>query len=345
MSDKTGIAWTSATWNPVTGCAKVSAGCKHCYAERDWQRLASAPHTVYAGRAFTDVRVHPERFDQPLRWRRPRRIFVNSMSDLFHETIPDAAIDAILAVMLLAPHHTFQVLTKRPERMRNYFAAPGLYHRILARTNSLRIAYPRLHLDKIPIDNPASRFARHIWWGVSAEDQETADERIHILLQVPVAHHWLSAEPLLGPLVLEEIPVGMFGPLRPHGGHSARNPRLDWVVVGGESGSKARPFHAEWARALRQECAEAGVPFFMKQLGANAFDRQARCYTKDRAGADPSEWPEDLRVREYPDEPVFAKTGLANWPDLSEKEVEQLLANGRTTIAVTDKDNERDGHP
>ena len=103
MSNKTGIAWTESTWNPVTGCTKVSAGCKHCYAERDWRRLAAASHTVYAGRAFTDVRVHPERLDQPLRWKRPRRIFVNSMSDLFHEAVPDAAIDAILAVMLLAP--------------------------------------------------------------------------------------------------------------------------------------------------------------------------------------------------------------------------------------------------
>lgn len=329
MSAKTGIAWTQATWNPVTGCTKVSAGCKHCYAERDWQRLASASHTVYAGRAFTDVQVHPERFDQPLRWRRPRRIFVNSMSDLFHAVIPDAAIDAILAVMLLAPHHTFQVLTKRPERMQTYFTAPDLYDRVLAAASAVRAVHPRLRLDEIPIDNPASCFAQHIWWGVSAEDQEAADERIPILLQVPVAHHWLSVEPLLGPLNLEEVPVGMLGPLRPYSRPNPRLPRLDWVVVGGESGPKARPFHAEWARALRLECARAGVPFFMKQFGANAFDQQARCYTRHRAGTDPTEWSEDLRVREYPDEPVFTKAGPGNWPDLPEAEVAKILANGR----------------
>lgn len=319
MADKTGIAWTESTWNPVTGCTKVSAGCKHCYAERDWQRLASAPHTIYAGRAFADVRVHPERFDQPLRWRRPRRIFVNSMSDLFHEAIPDAAIDAILAVMLLAPHHTFQVLTKRPERMRAYFAAPDLYDRVLACANAVRATHPRLGLDSIPIDNPASRFARHIWWGVSAEDQETADVRIPILLQVPVAHHWLSAEPLLGPLRLDQVPVVAEGPLRPHRLPSDRLPRLDWVVVGGESGPKARLCHADWITRIVKECAEAHIPIFVKQMGAVFIDEQdgvaghnlivdandqgwVRRRLDHRAGADPQEWPDTLRVREYPHE-------------------------------------------
>ncbi|MCL4722888.1 MAG: DUF5131 family protein, partial [Rhodocyclaceae bacterium] len=112
MGDKTGISWTDASWNPVSGCAKVSAGCKHCYAEREWGRLQHLEN--YAGRAFTDVGCHPDRLDQPLRWRRPRKVFVNSMSDLFHEAVPDEFIDRVFAVMALAKQHTFQVLTKRP---------------------------------------------------------------------------------------------------------------------------------------------------------------------------------------------------------------------------------------
>ena len=317
MADNSGIAWTDATWNPVTGCTKVSQGCKHCYAEREWGRLAGASHTVYAGRAFTDVRIHTERLDQPLRWRRPRRIFVNLMSDLFHEAVPDTFIDQVLAVMTLAPHHTFQVLTKRPERMLSYFATPDLYYRVLDAGNAVRQRNPKLHLDDIPIDNPASRFAPHIWWGVSAENQETADERIRILLQVPVAHHWLSAEPLIGPLDFEEVPVGMFGPLRPHGGTSSRNPRLDWVVVGGESGPKARPCHVDWITKIWGDCHRAGVPVFIKQMGAAYVDEKngvagAGLVIEDpvtqnrvrrlrhRAGADPDEWREYLRDREYP---------------------------------------------
>jgi protein gp37 len=118
MVDRTGIEWTDATWNPVTGCTKVSAGCKHCYAERDWPRLVHLP--AYQGRAFTDVACHPERLDRPLRWKKPRRIFVNSMSDLFHPDVPDAFADEVFAVMSLTPRHVFQILTKRPDRMRAY---------------------------------------------------------------------------------------------------------------------------------------------------------------------------------------------------------------------------------
>lgn len=309
MADKTRIAWSDATWNPITGCTKVSSGCKHCYAEREWRRLAAAPHTVYTGRPFTSVRVHPERFGQPLRWRRPRRIFVNSMSDLFHEAVSDGFIDQVLAVMLLAPHHTFQVLTKRPQRTRAYFAGADLYARVLAAANVLRADHPRLRLDCIGIDDPASPMARHIWWGVSVEDQKAADQRIPLLLEVPVANHWISAEPLL-----ERIEIGFAMPLGMAG--SSYKKSLKWVVVGGESGPYARPLLADWIRKMRDDCVQDGVPLLVKQLGTRFFDPRnaitgAEPWDGDdshalgrrlrhRSGADPAEWPDDLRVREYP---------------------------------------------
>ena len=132
MSDKTGIAWTEATWNPTTGCAKVSQGCKHCYAECDWARLSSIPGTAYTGRDFTDVQCHEERLTVPLRWKRPRKIFVNSMSDLFHEKVPDQFIDQVFAVTAVCRRHTFQVLTKRPERMQSYLMDEYVHDRIIA---------------------------------------------------------------------------------------------------------------------------------------------------------------------------------------------------------------------
>ena len=231
MSDKTGIAWTNATWNPITGCTKVSQGCKYCYAEREWGRLSANPKaTTYHGRAFTDVACHPERLDQPLRWKKPRMIFVNSMSDLFHETVPDAFIDNVFAVMALSPRHIFQVLTKRPGRMRDWFA-PGYDNREHEVGQAMReIAAARgsddAGLPEWPLPN--------VWLGVSVEDQPSADARIPVLLQTPAAVRWVSAEPLLGPINLEEVPVGMLGPLRPYGGSGSDTPRLDWVVAGGE---------------------------------------------------------------------------------------------------------------
>lgn len=209
------------------------------------------------------------RYDQPLRWRSPRRIFVRlADGDLFQESVPDAFIDRALTVMTVTPHHTFYVLTKHPERMRAYFADPGLYRRVLRASNAVRQAYPKRDLDSIPISNPASQFAPHIWWGVSIEDQDSADRRIPPLLQIPVANHWVSAEPLLGPIDFEEVPVGMFGPLRPYQDTEHRAPRIKWVVVGGESGPSALPMHPDWVISLRDQCQAAGVPFFFKRWGA-----------------------------------------------------------------------------
>lgn len=304
MADKTGISWTDATWNPVTGCAKVSQGCRHCYAERDWHRMQHLP--TYSGRTFTDVACHPERLDQPLRWRRPRMVFVNSMSDLFHQDVPDGFIDQVFAIMALANQHVFQTLTKRPDRMLAYLSTR---HR-QAHIERARVARIRLRPGGVCIDsehygggNVWSRWPLpHVWIGVSVEDQATADERIPLLIQMPAAIRWVSAEPLLGPVDLAPwlrdgtpTPDQVDGPL---GAHYLRHgaPLLDWVVVGGESGRKARIFDVAWARDLLHQCRASGVQFFMKQLGA----RPCGWSISSRSGADPSEWPEDLRVRQYP---------------------------------------------
>ncbi|MGC9207416.1 DUF5131 family protein [Acidithiobacillus sp.] len=257
MADKTGIAWTNATWNPVTGCSKVSQGCKHCYAEREWARLSANPKAInYYGRAFTGVACHEDRLDQPLRWKKPRMIFVNSMSDLFHESVPDVFIDKVFAVMALAEQHTFQILTKRPERMFKYLTTPGRMD-IIGNEAMPAVRSDCFGILEWPLPN--------VWLGVSAEDQESADERLFYLMNTPAAIRWLSAEPLLGPIDFEDVPVGMNGPLRPYGETNAT--KLDWIVVGGESGPEARPMHPDWVEAIQEQCTQAHVPFFFKQWG------------------------------------------------------------------------------
>ena len=196
MGDKTQIEWTDATWNPVTGCTKVSQGCKHCYAERVF------PRAYGKERKFTDVQCHPERLDQPLRWKKPRRIFVNSMSDLFHESVPDEFIDRIFAVMALAPRHSFQILTKRPHRMLDYLKpTTQLRCMVLGRAWEMLGRLPKYKHSGImerlfPLSN--------VHLGVSCEDQATADERIPLLLKTPAAVRFISAEPLLGSLDLSK---------------------------------------------------------------------------------------------------------------------------------------------
>lgn len=294
MSGNSKIEWTDATWNPVTGCSKVSQGCKHCYAEREWPRLSANPKTMYYGRQFTDVACHLERLSQPLRWQKPRMIFVNSMSDLFHEQVPDSFIDAVFAHMALAPQHVFQVLTKRPARMAAYLSALT-DNREEAVGEQVRLISKGKHSGML--DWPL----RNVWLGVSIEDQATADERIPLLLETPAAVRWISAEPLLGPVDLRwiddgaahrEVPRNEWGPVDDedsppglwwdvltgkrtimHGGArrfdewERTDGAVDWVVVGAESGPKARPMHPEWARVLRDQCAAAGVPFLFKQWG------------------------------------------------------------------------------
>lgn len=252
MGDKTKIEWTDATWNPVRGCSRVSEGCRNCYAEGVANRFKGEgmPYEgliAKGGQWNGQIKLVPENLDQPLRWNRPRRIFVNSMSDLFHENVPDDFIDQVFAVMALADRHTFQVLTKRPQRMMEY----------LKKFDS----QDALFRDKgLP----------NVWLGVSVEDQATADERIPLLLQTPAAVRWISAEPLLDHLDLCSIsPANQPKWIDAVNGWHFGRPcnKLDWVVVGGESGKNARPMQREWARSLRDQCQAAGVPFLFKQWG------------------------------------------------------------------------------
>lgn len=280
MSDKTGIEWTDATWNPVTGCAKVSQGCKHCYAEREWPRMTKLV-PAYAGRDFTDVRTHADRLDQPLRWKKPRMIFVNSMSDLFHVDVPDEFIDKVFAVMALSPQHTFQVLTKRPDRMRDYLSSVEVVQRVIHQAFKLDCEAGAWMNADHNIGGYKIMPLQNVWLGVSIEDQAAADERIPLLLDTPASVRWISAEPLLGPVDLNRILVN-----RERGFHASAlheqhddcyyqsNAQLDWVVVGGESGPKARPMHPNWALSLRDQCAAAGVPFLFKQWGEWLPDNQ-----------------------------------------------------------------------
>lgn len=277
------IEWTDGTWNPVRGCTRVSSGCggpgPHggCYAEIMAARFSNSAEELRAewiathpgeqiptfrdqwGHGFAEMRGGDHRWtgkvalvesqiDLPLRWKTPRRIFVNSTSDLFHEALPDEAVDRVFAVMAATPHHTYQVLTKRPERMRAYLSDVTNTGTRIAR-HWLRLAgWGKMF--ELPLTN--------VWLGVSVEDQERADERIPLLLQTPAAVRFLSCEPLLGAIDLTDALAPAVGrPFIP----------LHWVIAGGESGHNARPMHPEWARALRDQCTAAGVPFFFKQWG------------------------------------------------------------------------------
>jgi len=225
MADHSKIEWTDATWNPVTGCTKISPGCKHCYALTFAERFRGVPgHPFEQG---FDLRLWPDRLALPLAWRTPKRIFVNSMSDLFHERVPESFIDAVFRTMLAACWHQFQVLTKRPERM---------------------VAYLRRRaatLGSLATDHP------HVWLGSSIETQRYIG-RAEQVAALPSAVRFLSCEPLLGPLDLRSL-LGAGA--------------VNWVIVGGESGHHARPMDPAWAVDLRDQCAHAGVPFFFKQWG------------------------------------------------------------------------------
>jgi protein gp37 len=266
----TKIEWTEATWNPIVGCSIVSPGCTNCYAMRMADRLTSmavrrdgSGNVALRHYVSTTKRVHNERdghktvwtgvvnmapdaiLRAPLRRRKPTTYFVNSMGDLFHEDVPDEWIDRVFAVMALAPQHTFQALTKRAARMRAYVnAARG------------RNAFKTRNW---PLPN--------VWLGVSAEDQRRADERVPELVATPAAVRFVSAEPLLGPINLSS-PTLWCIPDHDSGGKLPALSSLDWIIVGGESGSGARPMHPDWARSIRDQCATAGVPYFFKQWGS-----------------------------------------------------------------------------
>ena len=250
MADNSKIEWTDATWNPVTGCSIVSPGCTNCYAMKlagtrlrnHWSRKgltdAHKAGPVWNGR----IRFNEEWLDQPLRWKRPRMIFVCAHGDLFAEGVTDDMIDKVFGVMALSPQHTFQVLTKRPERMLEYLrhVDENELDPILRSMDNMRPTWD--FFLEWPLPN--------VWLGVSAEDQTRADERIPHLIDTPAGIRFVSAEPLLGPIDFTAWPA------------------LDWIIVGGESGRRARPMHPDWPRQIRDDCLQMNIPLFFKQWGS-----------------------------------------------------------------------------
>jgi protein gp37 len=293
MADGTKIEWTDATWNIINGCSVVSPGCTNCYAMRlAGTRLKHHPSRAgltgetKAGPVWTgETRFNEPVLLDPIRWRRPRKIFVCAHGDLFHESVPDEWLDRVFAVMALASQHVFQVLTKRPERMRDYAHALVTGNRSIwaaARDlglNAAGIAETMTMLDWGGYEWRGANPLPNVWLGTSVEDQKRADERIPILLDTPAAVRWLSCEPLLGPIDLGVHMVAVHHHPDNRDRESSAMQSLikaardsigggiDWIVAGGESGPGARPMHADWVRPLRDQCAAAGVPFMFKQWG------------------------------------------------------------------------------
>ncbi|CAN7416144.1 DUF5131 family protein [Paraburkholderia hospita] len=316
MSAKTSIEWTDATWNPLRGCSRVSDGCRNCYAEKvamrfrgEGQPYEGLVRMTTQGPKWTgEIKLVPAALREPFGWATPRRVFVNSMSDLFHESVPFDFIASVFAVMSVTTRHTYQVLTKRPARMLEFFKWVADYDGIF---DDDRISNTLANMDipRVPhrpgrggYDNCGPGFPyENVWLGVSVEDQRTANERIPLLLQCPAEVRWISAEPLLGPVDLTHMPHGDESDLDALRGQisyamqhvamppSAASSRIDWVVCGGESGHGARPMHPDWARSLRDQCAAASVPFFLKQMGG----------IRDKRG-NLDDLPSDLQFREFP---------------------------------------------
>jgi len=291
MAEHSTIEWTDATWNPVTGCTIVSPGCTNCYAMRlAGTRLKNHPSRIgltkpsKAGPVWTgEVRFNEKALLEPLKWKRPRMIFVCAHGDLFHESVPDEWIDRVFAVMALCPQHTFQVLTKRSARMLAYMTDPTTRDRLTDAVRAIGRAYDSkphsakrriMTADDIVGWNAWATAGNlesgthawplpNVWLGVSAERQQEADARIPDLLATPAAVRFVSAEPLLGPIDLQTD-------LRRYLDHglSCRPGAIDWIITGGESGRGARPMHPDWARSIRDQCAAAGVAFLFKQWGA-----------------------------------------------------------------------------
>lgn len=287
MSGKSNIQWTASddgtpgqTWNPVIGCTRVSDGCNFCYAFElhdkrhvAWKRGNWPDAPVQYHKPFSKVQLLEQRLSDPLHWRSPRRVFVNSMADLFHEDVPFNFIDRVWEIMEHTPQHTYQILTKRAERMRS-------------------LVKEGLHWGRPPLPN--------VWLGVSVEDQAAADARIPLLVDTPAAIRFLSCEPLLGPVDLGRwlfdftpIPAGYVGISEYAPTHA-----LDWVIAGGESGRHARPCNLTWARSLRDQCQRGEVAFFLKQLGTDWARKQVGRHPH---GGVIGQWPEDLQVREWPE--------------------------------------------
>lgn len=347
------IQWTEKTWNPVVGCTPVSPGCLNCYAATMAPRLAAMGQKAYVGLTVKrkgscvaagpvdetpplqvgkvsrnvfngTVRCLPERLSIPLHWRKAKMVFVNSMSDLFHESVPFEFIDRAFAVMALCPQHTFQILTKRPERMAEYLMSRDREegeHREQVWNAKVRLQGKPVSPMVWPLPN--------VWLGTSVEDQKRADERIPWLLKCPAAVRFLSCEPLLGEIDLDRwlwkrcgagcSTAGYDSAPGFPGGHrcnTCNSPGYvasrenHWVIAGGESGPQSRACDIAWIRSIVKQCTDARVPVFVKQLGAmvsgqidhpdNEGYGVSGVRLEDRKGGDMAEWPEDLRVREFP---------------------------------------------
>lgn len=337
MADGSHIQWTDATWNTVTGCTRISEGCRLCYIDRQ-------PPFRMTGRRFDSPKIggttgllfHEDRFTLPLRWREPRNVFVNSLSDLFHADVPDEHIAAVFAAMALARQHTFQILTKRPARMRALLTSYAF--RLMCEDAEARI----VNDEASPIPQYKRRAWLKAWWssfaeplpnvhlGVSVESQKWADIRIRDLARTPAAVRFLSVEPLHEPVNLglghradsghdtdlldswnrvcldcSVSPADYVPSLEvPYFEYDEREPLpVDWIIVGGESGKDAAPCNLEWIGSVISQGRAAGVPVFVKQLGS-AWAREHRA--KHPKGGDPAEWPEQLRVREPAPKRTFA---------------------------------------
>jgi protein gp37 len=306
MGRETGISWTDSTWNPIRGCSRVSEGCRHLLDPLKWKPVFLKCDVC----GVTRYQCLCEKFNH-----RARRIFVNSMSDLFHENVTDEMRDRIFGVMALCPQHTFQVLTKRPERMLAYFNRPDdrVFSKIITNPCAWFVWREVAKIQAVarrPIPSTAFAWTEfsevdtvkgwplpNVHLGVSVEDQRTADERIPLLLQTPAAVRFISAEPLVGPVDLLKTEY-LKAIAKPGWQNEKRYPfegmlpdeyrtkllhLLDWVIAGGESGAGARPMHPDWARSLRDQCKAAGVPFFFKQWGEWAPGRPI--ITLDRRAA------------------------------------------------------------
>lgn len=352
MSAQTSIQWTDTTWNPTRGCSRVSAGCDSCYAMRQAHRFSGKgqPYegltTIRRGNVdWTGVaRLIPEQLGAPLKWRKPQRIFVNSMSDLFHPSLSNEEIAAVFGVMAARPQHIFQVLTKQPKRAAQWFKWVG----------DAGWAERRCHSEAAKVTGRAIPHPPDCTWplpnvhlGVSVENQKTANERIPILrsIRALVGYRamtlFASCEPLLD---CTDLGAHLAPTLVTTGGERLQRPRdsvviphrggtwewgLDWVIVGGESGAGARPCNLAWIESIVEQCRDAGVPCFVKQLGAKPYAKCPDCtcvpstcvpsevrYQRhhltgncgsaleliDRAGGDMDEWPESLRIRQFPEE-------------------------------------------
>lgn len=363
--DNTKIEWCDATWNPVKGCSRVSEGCRHCYAEglaARFHQTGQWGHGLTEGGKWTGkVTLDEKALLQPLRWKKPRRIFVNSLSDLFHPNVPDEWVDRIFAIMALCPQHTFQVLTKRPERMRDYASDQATPRRSARRVLDLAIngvvSIRRMADDGWPVESigdpecpddvTLKRWPLpNVWLGVSVENQKAADERIPHLLATPATVRFLSCEPLLGPVDLTSARTVIEGNtaeidaltgdvwLPGNCGQNSQTfradmPRIDWIICGGESGPKARPMHPQWARDLRDQCKAAGVPFFFKQWGEwapqlGAVDGWEIDDDPEISRFDHREWDVEKQAWGEPFWPAWC-----DWDDLEEEHVVSRIGKRR----------------